>query len=62
MSNEWMDIETAPKDGTEILIYDDSCFCVVQLNKGKWHSTSCIDYYNTYDPTHWMPLPEAPNE
>ena len=56
----WQPIETAPKDGTEILLWEP---------KGEGICIGC--YYpttgwnNGYDkllhtPTHWMPLPEEP--
>jgi hypothetical protein len=56
----WQPIETAPKDGTRVLL------CVV----GPWtadareyyHLASwCVDYWQPFIPnnwTHWMPLPE----
>lgn len=66
--SEWMPIETAPKDGTPILIYAEDC--VIEA--------SCLKEYQRWDvvrldvhgcgccggpspkPTHWMPRPEPP--
>ena len=68
----WQPIETAPKDGTRVLIYQPD---------GMWHSRSCIRgerielaYWHqpgnkerpgfwipTSRPTHWMPLPDPPS-
>lgn len=62
---EWQPIETAPKDGTEILLYRRG------VSQGKWRvgmlNGQCAWggdgwFYPRWDqPTHWMPLPEAPN-
>ena len=63
---EWKTIDTAPKDGTEILCYpsDESSVCIVEWNPdrngGSWVDP-CEGYY-TFKPTHWMPLPKAPEE
>ena len=68
----WQPINTAPKDGTEILL---------ALNDGSvvmssWVEDACeyigssgffkeCDRYGDnprfYSPTHWMPIPKAPN-
>lgn len=61
--SQWQPIETAPKDGTEILLFDRGQIC-----HGYWGG----DFHNTFlmvrgvgfadGATHWMPLPSAPNE
>ena len=63
---EWMDIETAPKDGTEILI-----ICDEGVKLGSWlagaHPWDTGDWWieggqiTASNPTYWMPLREAPN-
>ena len=75
----WQPIETAPKDGTWILVYgagtDDEDearnVAVAQYTNylngrtTEWHwQFAWYDggYYGMFNaPTHWMPLPEAPN-
>lgn len=67
----WQPIETAPKDGTEILIvgvYPDGMAGNVEAgffdhDSGYWAGTYYDGYgytYNNPEPTHWMPLPEPP--
>lgn len=67
----WQTIDTAPKDGTRIIGFDDSGVSIIEywepdavaLSDGctaGWIShTSDGDEYTT-EPTHWMPLPEPP--
>jgi hypothetical protein len=57
---EWQPIETAPKDGTKVLIVDDDgvvdvAAYLIGKRYGYWDTeTFCC-------PTHWMPLPPPPN-
>lgn len=54
----WLPIETAPKDGTKILAFDD--FNEIMVVRYVFDSFfECGEYQ--VEPTHWMPLPEAPN-
>jgi len=69
----WQPIETAPKDGTPILI---ACSYGLGVRIGQWHDYH--DNANTrqlgprwgflfiagrdVDPTHWMPLPAPPTQ
>ncbi|MBX5089397.1 DUF551 domain-containing protein [Rhizobium lentis] len=70
LDGKWMDIETAPKDGTRFLAaeYDDGWM----IGVCQWCKTSHVPLYgfhfmegdpedlNIANPTHWMPLPSAP--
>jgi hypothetical protein len=68
--SEWQQIETAPKDGTAFLAYwlrryPDGTryeaitpYVVAFYERGRFWP-----YYLEDDqPTHWMPLPEPPND
>ena len=59
----WMPIESAPLDGTNFLGWEDGSFWVA------WYGWDGNDgkpvFYNgdvSVDITHWMPLPNPPNE
>lgn len=62
--DEWQPIETAPKDGTEIVAHDSKTgrshvtWCVLR----HWHDPDDHYYSEASDfiPTHWMPLPPPP--
>ena len=65
---EWQPIGTAPKDGKyficfngdEMMILNQPPGCAI----GRWHKTrgKWNGAFERFDnPTHWMPLPEAPN-
>lgn len=58
---DWQPIETAPKDGTNIIVYcplPGSEYIVTARFIRVW-----VDSYegeDIFNPTHWMPLPEPP--
>ena len=69
---DWQPIETAPKDGTNILAWpcsdgwgDEYFPYVVQwvdaneYHEGMWREAAG-EKYDWFNPTHWMPLPEPP--
>jgi len=66
MSNDWQPIETAPKDGRNIILG-----CAIYVDAGYWDEggwalypddSNPPDYCMRFrpEPTHWMPLPEPP--
>lgn len=57
---QWMPIETAPKDGTPVLVREARCSGFAVMYSGGWKYESGNICY--LEPTHWMPLPDAPKE
>lgn len=59
---EWMDIETAPKDGTTVLVVRDG----YQVFMGRWWGgrewSLAGDTWGGWANrmTHWMPVPQPP--
>lgn len=71
-ASEWQPIESAPKDGTEVLIYHkhttDSHYSAVAASwfEGQFYASSKEDIIDWSDgikqSTHWQPLPQPPKE
>ena len=57
----WQPIETAPKDGTEVLvsIYQRPTFASWLEHRHAWVGR---DQHSLTAPTHWLPLPAPPTE
>ena len=60
----WQPIETAPRDGSEILLWDkefEACAVGYFFEPfAQWVAfPGCTEEVN---PTHWMPLPQPPEE
>jgi hypothetical protein len=74
---DWQPIDTAPKDGTRVLICtargfvtdarwsESACFGGQERDRPGWQMHYCDDdpWYSeaTENATHWMPLPEPPS-
>jgi hypothetical protein len=62
--SDWQSIETAPKDGTMVLLAWGTC----SVASGFWWTPdrfSPVGHWHIGDtedrlPTHWMPLPDPP--
>lgn len=69
--SEWQPIETAPKDGTAILVWDGKLVYEAEWwdawyadsSKPGWMIANCDEEYGFYvKATHWMPLPTPPTD
>ena len=61
----WQPIDTAPKDGSDILVADkDGDMAVVYWHAGGHFELTFQGLYAAEgefeNPTHWMPLPDPP--
>ena len=66
--DQWKPIDTAPKDGTVFLGYKlgqfRECYKVPRDDCDMWcfgGISGADDLFPNIKPTHWMPLPKAPN-
>ena len=63
--SEWKTIDSAPKDQTEILVWDGMFIWMARQNEfGYWSTDQEEGFYLAKNEfvglTHWMPLPEPP--
>ena len=61
--SEWRPIETAPKDGSWFLGYDEDgprLVCCWSEEVQDWVADSRDIYTDAVTLTHWMPLPDPP--
>ncbi len=67
---EWQPIETAPKDGSEVLLFVPSASFGRNVMSAVWDNDNggcdaswvvLEGYIGEYNPTHWMPLPPPPS-
>ena len=62
LAARWQPIDTAPRDGTNILTWDGhsiSIACWLDIMGDWWGDDDCA---LCSTPTHWMPLPQPPTE
>jgi len=57
---EWYPIETAPKDGRDLLCFDDAFGIVVLYFEEEMWKTG-FNERNPVEPTHWTFLPSEPD-
>lgn len=67
MDAKWLPIESAPKDGTAFLAITSIDSSLYLFGIGSWPPDAgflrAIDHEgDPMYPTHWMPLPEPPQE
>lgn len=61
--SNWQPIETAPKNGSHVLLYCDYYGvgrCAWESWRGVWRSDDPNHGLGYPEPSHWMPLPDAP--
>ncbi len=67
----WQPIETAPKDGTFVLVYlaetyahttQQICVAVWDDDLEDWMTDQLDGGWDFVAPSHWMPLPQPPTE
>lgn len=64
---KWQPIETAPRDGTSILVFTElgvfeaTFVSYWEFAVANYHGCLCCSGRGD-NPTHWMPLPEPPKE
>lgn len=60
---EWQPIDTAPNDGTHVLVYDGWPISAWWDDEERGYGGQCWRSSSTHEwltPTHWMPLPNPP--
>jgi hypothetical protein len=60
---QWRPIATAPKDGSDILAYEEEDgIAIIWWGFGCWLNDAGTNDGLSPTPTHWMPLPDAPTD
>lgn len=57
---EWQPIETAPRDGTRVLLAGEGLVRECRWCYGDWQDPVYGEWFFETTPTHWVPLPEPP--
>ena len=55
----WQPIETAPKDGSRVIVLRPSANQFRRIGIDRWHNGLWWESRPAEFPTHWMPLPAA---
>lgn len=61
--SKWQPIETAPKDGTTVLLFDEKYdgVCAGKFKDGAWYANGVEKEQMYYaELTHWQPVPAYP--
>ncbi len=58
--SEWRDISTAPKDGTEVLVFIPRRLGALYAAASNPTGVQWWSRLGEVKPTHWMPLPSPP--
>jgi hypothetical protein len=58
----WQPIETAPKDGRSVLIFVAGEVSLAHYSGSHWYDDEGMRADEYFEPTHWMTLPDPPNE
>ena len=61
-SDGWLDIESAPKDGSRFLITDGINVGYVYFKNGFLYAGVSNERVSNYKSTHWQPLPTPPKK
>ena len=62
-TSQWRDISSAPKDGTQILLYQPQFDTITTGNWMKEDSSICPnEWFPLSEATHWQPLPAPPTK
>lgn len=61
----WQSIETAPHDGSDVLVYGRGSYAVAHWDGREWRDIGDIGWSGMSgddgnQPTHWIPLPAPP--
>jgi len=62
---DWQPIETAPRDGTDILAYQQVAerdrILTMRFDRTAETFVTNVHSFVAFEPTHWMPLPLPPS-
>lgn len=56
----WYPIESAPKDGSEIIVFGEKCYISFWDEGWLVENTNSLNVYGYLEPKYWMLLPNNP--